>query len=373
MVTDLGDLPGGTNWSQATSLNEYGQVVGYSKVDGGNDHAFLWTPNVPNGTTGTMIDLGDLPGGQNSSQAMGINNLGQITGVSSSQDGRRAFVWTPQVPNGTVGTMTALGTLPGTSPTSSGAAINDAGQVVGSSYCGAYPDQHYRPFLAHASGGELTNLGTLSDIHDSHAYAINSSGQIVGLCGSMATLWMPNTPNGFEGQLIPLGDLPGGSESSTAVAINDRGQVAGSGHTSGGWRGAVWTPHEPNGTTGSWVSIGDLPGGEAHSNALDINNLGQVVGVSKAADGDRAVFWSITEGLLDLNTLLDASGEGWILTKAFAINDRGQIVGYGMFDPDGAGPLPAVGRGFLLTPVPEPSTIGFLAVGLILLGIRRRR
>jgi hypothetical protein len=47
----------------------------------------------------------------------------------------------------------------------------------------------------------------------------------------------------------------------------------------------------------------------------------------------------------DLNTLLDASGIGWSLREAFAINNAGQIVGLGR-NPAGQD------RGFLLTPVP---------------------
>jgi hypothetical protein len=49
--------------------------------------------------------------------------------------------------------------------------------------------------------------------------------------------------------------------------------------------------------------------------------------------------------MLDLNTLLDASGNGWELREARAINDSGQIIGVGLTN----GEL----HGFLLNPVPE--------------------
>ena len=57
--------------------------------------------------------------------------------------------------------------------------------------------------------------------------------------------------------------------------------------------------------------------------------------------------------MTDLNSLISPSS-GWTLELASAINDKGQIVGYG---EDASG----LCRAFLLTPVPEPSTFVLLA------------
>jgi probable HAF family extracellular repeat protein len=46
-------------------------------------------------------------------------------------------------------------------------------------------------------------------------------------------------------------------------------------------------------------------------------------------------------GMIDLNNLI-ASGSGWVLTSAEAINDKGQIVGWGT--------LNGTSRAFLLDP-----------------------
>lgn len=52
-ITDLGTL-GGTK-SIATGINNLGQIVGYSSINSGQNHAFLWQ-------NGKMTDLGTLGG-----------------------------------------------------------------------------------------------------------------------------------------------------------------------------------------------------------------------------------------------------------------------------------------------------------------------
>jgi probable HAF family extracellular repeat protein len=121
-ILDLGTLPGG-NSSDATGINDRGQVVGVSQTASGEYHAFLWQE-------GTMTDLGTLPGAAlPESAAYGINARGQVVGDGYfASSTLHAFLWQE-------GTMTDLGTLPPPAfRFSSARGINDRGQVVGGGY-----------------------------------------------------------------------------------------------------------------------------------------------------------------------------------------------------------------------------------------------
>ena len=72
-----------------------------------------------------------------------------------------------------------------------------------------------------------------------------------------------------------------------------------------------------------------------HSRANDINASGQVVGWVSSFYGfptfgqATAVLWSRGRAF-DLNSVVDA--DGWDLRAAMGINDRGDIIGYGLKD-----------------------------------------
>jgi probable HAF family extracellular repeat protein len=154
-MRDLGTL-GGED-SGAETINDRGQVVGSSATKSQNtyvstiSHAFLWESD-------TMRDLGTRDG--NRSSAVAINDRGLVAGYSwreecsdhsmdksGASDREYAWVWHAWV--WSERTMTALPTLgsdeassPGVGDLGTGAenagAVNERGQIVGSSTIGPY-------------------------------------------------------------------------------------------------------------------------------------------------------------------------------------------------------------------------------------------
>ncbi len=95
-------------------------------------------------------------------------------------------------------------------------------------------------------------------------------------------------------------------------------------------------------STGMMSDLGALPGRD-QSMASDINDLGQVVGISFNDTGFAAAFiWSASTGMQDVNTLLPANS-GWVLVSAEGISNSGQITGFGTFNGQ-------VQHAYLLTP-----------------------
>ena len=176
-MTDL-NRPGGIS-SGANGVNATGQVVGQSTTaDNSENHAFLWEKLAG---TWTMTDLGTLTAGGGYSDAKAINSSCQVVGESSApgSEDYHAFLWEKGGCAGTgPGTMMDLGTLGGTY--SSAAGINDAGQIVGISTTGdttAAGDLVRHAFVW--EGGEMIDLGSLGGTY-SAAAGINSNGVVIG-------------------------------------------------------------------------------------------------------------------------------------------------------------------------------------------------
>lgn len=117
-IRDIGTILG--TESQATSINNSGQVAGWYRANNGLQRAFFW-----DGTTAQ--DIGDLGNGQSGWAAIGsgINEAGHIAGYAISPVGvQRPFFWNRS-------TMLDIGDLGG--PSAQGVSVNDLDQVVGTS------------------------------------------------------------------------------------------------------------------------------------------------------------------------------------------------------------------------------------------------
>lgn len=161
-LQSLGAAPG-MNWSAAYAVSNTGTVVGDGQLANGTFRAVVWNPD------GSVTVLGTLGGTR--SQATGVNDNGEVVGFASLASGyQNAFAEIG-------GMMIDLGTLGGGNSYAYG--VNDNGAIVGySSLTGGnqaaflYEDGamvNLNSLLPADSGWDLLQ-----------AYAINSSGQITG-------------------------------------------------------------------------------------------------------------------------------------------------------------------------------------------------
>jgi probable HAF family extracellular repeat protein len=339
-LTDLGTLAPG--WSSAAIwTNEAGQIVGISEngmidplIGFPEFRAVLWQD-------GGIKDLGTLDGGYQS-VANAVNNRGQVVGFATNTISdpfsffpfpgatqSRAFLWQE-------GVMQDLGTLGG--PDATAVAINDRGQIAGQSYINSTPN----PVLDSCGGfsvnvptqdpfiwrdGKMTDLGTLGGTCGSIT-GQNNRGQVIGqsdLAGDLSFhpfVW-------DDHMLRDLGTL--GGDTGVANWINDVGDIAGKADLPGpvpqNHDAVIWKD-------GVIIDLGTLPG-DSCANAYYVNSRGQVVGTSEnralclVPTGQHAFLWEDRGPMVDLNTLIPADSS-LQLTFAVAINDSGQIAGFGV-------------------------------------------
>jgi probable HAF family extracellular repeat protein len=350
--------------------------------------ATVITETIPPPPQYTVTDLGSL--GWVSAIGTGINATGDVSGYVWNEirvrvRGHRSVRWA-----GTIGAYNE--SLGGSGFDSQGWDINDAGQVAGGSRIPIPGDLDPTDNPYHAvrwTNGIPTDLGTLGGTFSS-ARAINASGQVAGNASttgdaaSPAVVWTGTTATA-------LGTLGGGS--TTAYDINDLGQVAGNSTFpfSAILHAVRWTGTTPTdlgigtanginnagqvvGTLGTHATIwtGTTPTdlgtlGGSISEGLDINSFGVAVGMSfTTGDLSNQPFISIDGMMYNLNNLLVPSPNFFSLEAVTGINDRGQIVGYGLVGSER--------HAVRLNPVavPEPASMGLIVETGALFLLRRR-
>jgi probable HAF family extracellular repeat protein len=331
-----------------------------------------------------------------------INNTGVIVGASNTdQYPTTAFRWTSDE-----------GLVPINGGTSANA-VNDNGQIAGSTIDGAFidsydrsgygafginqwgtvagykvgtnPDQPrslpYNPAIFNGNKWEVFDIarlyprGTRPGVYADRFIlnSINDGGYAVGykyrygLAGSAAILIDTNGPVNDASDVVYLSTPYGGR----AVDINNNRMIAGTtgGNSSTGeYAHAFLYDYDSNHS----IDLGTLPVNENEfgltSAAYDINDRNQVVGSSRLITANtslndpakyHAFLWEpAADGSLEAGTMTDLNDrvtlpDGWILTRATAINDYGDIAGVGLVD--------GIEHGFILTtgtisePPPTPN------------------
>lgn len=306
-VTDLG-IPDGGAAAVATTLDDDGNVAGNWRPTTGAEptHAFRW--NEVEG----FVDIATLGGTW--ATAYGIRGH-RVVGESKLANGdSHAYLADDDG-------VHDLGTLGGAGVDASRArAINSAGVIVGESR-NASGQLRAAGYSLTASPVDLGAVGG-STTASSAAYAISNAGIFVGSSGSRAAKWV-------NGVATDLGTLTGST--TVANAVNNNGVAAGNLVTN-------WSPRPAKFDNGVVTDLGLLSGFE-RGTGLGINDAGYIVGSMQhqSGEGPGVQHGYLYDGaqLHDLNDLV--AGSGWTIGYASAINNNGQIAGWGYLTNPGMG------------------------------------
>lgn len=367
-ITDIGIAGAITH---VRGLNNLGQVAAYSAA--GPGRTVLWRNGVQ-----TVLN----PNGAESYSPSGINDAGQIVGWGGAAN--TAFLWTPDVPNGASGSFRDLGVF-GDDRFSSARAINAKDVIAGQN-----------PFTTDGTGtqyahprvwrNEVWSALPLGDgDNEGVAYAINSTGTVAGWSdlyesGTASASCDSGEPTSYHyegsshyhavtwdasGKITVLPPLPG-DNSAMATGINDYGRVV-------GWSGILErqapTPCQtlPLGYTiirqAPCVWVNGVPyalGGSGGGGAASINASGSIVG---SGDGIPSLWTPVgTDGTTYTRTDLSAhiASSAWPHMAPAYINNSGWIAGEGQHVVRSPGGASTIWRAFVL--VPSGNAYGALAI-----------
>ncbi|GMU82927.1 MAG: hypothetical protein AMXMBFR47_27980 [Planctomycetota bacterium] len=119
-------------------------------------------------------------------------------------------------------------------------------------------------------------------------------------------------------RITDLGRLPGYSYMTSPLGLNNRGEVVGIGHSGSIYRAFIWD------ASGGLRALPPVPGQETRSStAVAINDLGEIVGYCGQYGGSHMVGWLYRDGQYTLLGTL-AGYDGCVPT---AINNNSEIVG----------------------------------------------
>ncbi|TWT85308.1 hypothetical protein Pla123a_01150 [Posidoniimonas polymericola] len=313
LIDDIGETPithPDADSVYVTGINNLGQVVGSGRDAIGRDHAFLWEVSA-----GWQFLLNDS---EYRSYAWSINNNG-VVAVEQDSHARLLF---PDGSAAELGTLGGLYSVP--------FAVNDSEVAVGLSEVRSAVQ---REFIW--KSGEIAELGAAAAVTHDHAdYSvaidINNSGDSVGWT-QVYTGEYELRPSGSKRYLYEeYGFLSVGGSISPMLVPNARFLAIGENGDAFGSRFLV----DPQSGPDIWAAVALRSG-----RLVDLNS--EIVGVT-----------------------------GVHLETAFDSNGRGQILASGWFGNSDVRRNPI--HGFILTPAPEPTSIGPIALAATAQTWRRR-
>lgn len=280
------------------------------------------------GTAQSFSIIGDLPGGVYHSAASGVSNTGVAVGHSMAATAT-GVAWSQ---NGGLKSLDVFGGL--YSSSHANAISGDGLTIVGTSTKAGSPPATKAMVWR---GNGFTALSDLPGGDDNAGInSVSADGNVAIGYGTapsttLAVRW--TMANGVETNRQQLLDLAGGANRGQAIDVSADGKnVVGYGTVDGGFQTAViW---KDGGTTPT--ALGTIANGTQQSFASSISADGNwVVGRVIAADGTHAFRWSEATGMVSLG---DFAGS-YLYSQANAVSGDGKaVVGYGT--PANAKPTP---------------------------------
>lgn len=343
-IIDIGLAQSTDSASQGLRVSPNGIAVGRSLRNGGSQ-AFSWTQG------GGIVGLPNLAS-RPYAVANDANNNGVAVGTGATTffgSSRLPLIWQ----NGAVSQLP----LPGGQTLGDANAINNNGLAVGSVGSGS------TQFGVIYDGGSA-NIITQTTGNGSFivtAFGVNDSGLVVGqgIDPGNAARNVGFVYDSVSNTAFEVGAIPGANGALCFDVSNSGFVVGASMQNQGSGTPFIWS--QANG-----IQPIPLPVGTSQGSARGVNDAGMVVGTASSAFAIPFLYDG--QDTYRLADLLPAN-TGWDLatntsSAALGISDDGIIVGTGVLNGEV--------RAFAMVPIPEPATLGGLALGALVL-LRRRR
>ncbi len=344
----LGDLPGGDFHSFAVGMSADGSTVVGTSYSVRGEEAFRWTEAEG------MMPLGDLEGGIFRSRARNVSADGRtVVGFGRSAEGDEAIVWRD-------GVLTSLGDAPDPGFHSQARGVSDDGTKIA---------------VAGREGSFVwTENAGFSPLGAIYYAQISGDGNVLAGGGVVEGVRRPAfySDEGF----VPLGDLPGGGVNGGVWSLSTDGTVVVGHAESHDNKQQAFRYKDGNMQGLGFLGVGEM------TEARDVSADGSVVvGMANWNSDDWSdslgFIWDAANGMRDIQDVFeDDFGMdlgGYRIMYATGISANGQFISGTAETPSGAREAYLADLGH---PVPEPSSGMLAACGLALVGaflLRKRR